>query len=450
MRPEHHGSVRSGRRELLDGAAQNERAFRLDATEAKAANTVRCFVVMLDDVGDIPGKSVCPLDRLMALPLKPHAYVVTRIDGEGRKNGQALYFIVPDTIERAVALVRALGRAGWCDRHASGGVRWARPPGSIKVDADGTRHTARLLIFNPMLPQLSIDALASLFDIALNEESAPSRAGPCSVRGRHPRPPAAEIVASAMSAISNHDLIRSDWVKIGLALKASEGDPPALSDSEAFELFDRFSRQHPSYRVETTRRFWESANPERLSFGTIVLAARRCGWTGAEREFLTRDTYTAGFDALVVPDEATAERAWKLFGGRRVFVVKLALLPWFQPDPFSLGGPRQTAAPPARAPTAAVKCVLASAPVDGPEALAWLGDIHWYLGRRGIMVRLRVLEEPQRGRGVSILTTDTTDSRAAIPDLRRGAPHPTSRPSDDGASVVDPLRLMEHRDERDS
>ena len=385
---------------VLDGLGLhvNCSVFRSDATDAKAASATRCFIAMLDDVGDMPGKSVCSLDRVLALGIKPHAYIVTRTDSEGRVNGQVFFFIEPASIAEAASLVRAAARAGLCDPHASGGVRWARPPGSIKIDlstslkASGNGHVADLVMDNLALPRISLAALAEAMGLRIDDDPANHRA-----KGNvQSKPPPGVVVIAALDAIVN-DLDREDWVKFGLALKTCSGPPPALSDGELFELFDAFSRQHPSYKPEATRRFWLSAASDRLSFGTVALGARNRGWRPIESEVLREDAglgpEDAGlrrrsgqahaaprtFDELLVPDNSTARRALRAFGAKRALVVPPVLLPWFLPD-------------------AGVRHVLAVASAQWGDAFAWLGDVNWRLQRKAVVVRLRTLDEPQAAR----------------------------------------------------
>ena len=137
-----------GRRAEVDsyGLYYNCSTFHDGTTGATAGNAARTHVVMFDDVGSIPGKSVCPIERVLELRVPPHAVISTRADSEGRLNCQAVWFIEPATPETAVALVKAAAKARWCDPGAAGAVRWARPPGSLKHDGNG--HVARLVVAN--------------------------------------------------------------------------------------------------------------------------------------------------------------------------------------------------------------------------------------------------------------------------------------------------------------
>jgi hypothetical protein len=75
------------------GLHVNCSAFRLKAVRAVAADATRTFIVVLDDVGNISKKSVCSLDRVLALPVPPHAVISTRVDAEEHINTQVHYFI---------------------------------------------------------------------------------------------------------------------------------------------------------------------------------------------------------------------------------------------------------------------------------------------------------------------------------------------------------------------
>jgi hypothetical protein len=265
------------------GLHYNCSTLRPGAERALGAEAVLTHLVVLDDVGDHP-RSKAPLSPLLALRRPPHAVITTRRDKAGHTNNQAAFFIEPHRPEAARILVKAAAEAEWCDPGCSGGLRWARPPGSIKARGDG--FIAALAVDNFAAPRITLDDLAALLGIEeiarrLIEEHNRGRR-----ENRHtPRLPPAEIARQAMAAILN-DLDRDDWVRLGLALKASCGDPPALSDSEGFALFDELSRAHPSYDQAETRRFWTSARPSKASFGTVAFFARACGWTAASQELV--------------------------------------------------------------------------------------------------------------------------------------------------------------------
>src|SRR5262249_54479128 len=119
--------------------------LRCDAVRARHDAAVQTHVVMLDDLGDLPGKSKASLDRLLALSIKPHAVVRTRCDAEGRTNTQGFFLIEPCPPEWARILVRAAADAGYCDPDCQGGLRWARLPGSIKHN-DLSGYRAELVL----------------------------------------------------------------------------------------------------------------------------------------------------------------------------------------------------------------------------------------------------------------------------------------------------------------
>jgi hypothetical protein len=246
-------------------------AFRLDTARATLDAATRCFVVMLDDLGDMPGKSKASLERVLALPstVQPHAVIATRRDG-GHVNCQACWFIVPVAVDAARRLVRAAAMDGWGDPSASGGVRWARPPGSLKIDDNG--FAAEMIVANLSAPRIGIGALADALGVGgfMAAGRAPLRT---SNRGD---PPDAALVRAAIAAIVNN-LDREDWVRLGMALKSCCGDG-ALSDAEGFALFDAFSRRHDSYDSRHTRAAWEGFRPAgAVGFGTLVWMARRGG-----------------------------------------------------------------------------------------------------------------------------------------------------------------------------
>jgi len=255
------------------GLHYNCSAFRLGATRATLNEATRCMVIMLDDLGDMPVKSKASLERVLALPsaFKPHAVIATRRDGE-HVNCQACWFIVPVAPGAARDLVRAAATAGWGDPGASGGVRWARPPGSLKVGGDG--FAAEMIVANLLGPRIGIGALADALGVGgfMGAGRAPSLT---SNRGKLPD---AALVRAAMAAIAN-DLDRGDWVVLGLALKTCCGAPPALADTAGLALFDDFSRRHNSYNERHTRAAWETFRPAGAAgFGTLVWMAQRCGW----------------------------------------------------------------------------------------------------------------------------------------------------------------------------
>jgi hypothetical protein len=273
------------------GLHYNCSAFRLGATRATLNEATRCMVVMLDDLGDIPGKSKAPLDRVLALPspFQPHAVIATRRDGE-HVNCQACWFIVPVDVGAARALVRAAATAGLGDPGASGGVRWARPPGSVKIDGNG--FAAEMIVANLSAPRIAIGALADALGVdgfmgaarapslTNNRGALPDAAlvrAPSRTSNRGALPDAA-LVRAAVAAIAN-DLDRFDWVRLGLALKKCCGGPPALAEAEGLALFDDFSRRHDTYNEQGTRATWESFRPTGdVGFGTLARMARRCGW----------------------------------------------------------------------------------------------------------------------------------------------------------------------------
>ena len=260
---------------------------------------------MFDDVGDMPGKSKGPLDRVMALSIPPHAVVATRRDAEGRINCQACWFIVPVSTDAARAMVRAAARAGWGDPNAVSPVQWARPPGSLKLDGNG--FPAELVMSNLDAPRIAIGTLATALGVPDFMVDVPlSR----SDRGPPGDPPDGALVCAAMAAIAN-DLNRDEWVCLGLALKACCGPPPALSDAEGYVLFDEFSRRHASYDARHTRVCWRSFRPSgAVGFGTMVWLARRCGWNlrraeqalqnvAARREAASHAACLADIDSIV-------------------------------------------------------------------------------------------------------------------------------------------------------
>jgi hypothetical protein len=105
-----------------------------EAKRARHDAAYATHVVMLDDLGNLPGKSKASLERLLALSIKPHAVLQTRRDREGRTNNQAFFLVKPCPTASARILVKAAADAGWCDPDCTGGLRWARLPGSIKHD----------------------------------------------------------------------------------------------------------------------------------------------------------------------------------------------------------------------------------------------------------------------------------------------------------------------------
>ena len=144
------------------GQYYNCTTFRPDAERALGAEAVRTHVVVFDDVGD-HARSKASIDPLLALARPPHAVIATRRDGEGHTNNQAVYFIEPHKPEAARILVKAAAEVGWCDPGCSGGVRWARPPGSIK--ATGEPFAAELAVDNLANPWITLDDLAVLLGI---------------------------------------------------------------------------------------------------------------------------------------------------------------------------------------------------------------------------------------------------------------------------------------------
>ena len=279
--------------------------FKPEAAHARLDVLMRVHVVMLDDVGNMEGRSKCPLDRVLALPpnAQPHVIIVTRRDGDCF-NTQCFWFIVPVSHEAARSLVAAAAKAGWGDPGASGGVRWARPPGSIKQDGNG--YAATVLHARLDAPRIEIDKLARALGLpaAWREEIV---VRPITRSSNADAPPAG-LVRSAMAMLRN-DFGREDWVRIGLALKACVGPSPALGDASAGALFDEFSRQHESYRPRDTQRAWNAFRPNgSISFDTIAWHARQRGW----REFdywrqrleqQEKEAQRMGFDELMAAME---------------------------------------------------------------------------------------------------------------------------------------------------
>ena len=107
---------RAGEAVPMLGLHYNCCAFRLGATRATLDEATRCMVIMLDDLGDMPGKSKASLDRVLALPsaVQPHAVIATRRDGRAAS-----------TARRAGSSCRCqpMPRARWCaPPHAPAGA----------------------------------------------------------------------------------------------------------------------------------------------------------------------------------------------------------------------------------------------------------------------------------------------------------------------------------------
>lgn len=76
--------------------------------------------------------------------------------------------------------------------------------------------------------------------------------------------------ASALAAIPN-DCDRQDWVMIAHAVKGALGDA-------GLEIFDKWSKKHPSYNARETVRVFRSAKPKSIGAGTIYYLANLNGW----------------------------------------------------------------------------------------------------------------------------------------------------------------------------
>ncbi len=260
---------------LARGLHFNCATFKPEASRATVDNTARVHVVMLDDVGNLEGKSKASLDRMLKLPeeVRPHSVIATRRVGE-HFNAQACWFIRPVGHEMGRAFIRAAAMGGWGDPDCSGGMRWARPPGSIKQDGNGYAATVEYDRLDA--PRVEIGALA--FALGLPESWREEINARRATRSSNAAAPFAGLVRSAMAVLVN-DFGREDWVRIGLALKACVGPSPALSDASASALFDEFSRQHPSYRPRDTQQAWNTFAPNgSISFDTIAWHASQRGW----------------------------------------------------------------------------------------------------------------------------------------------------------------------------
>ena len=165
---------------------------------------------------------------------------------------------------------------GWCDPGCSGGVRWARPPGSLKIDGNG--FPAELVMSKLDAPRIGIGVLAEALGVpALLDDSSSHRSAS---RQTLKLPPSA-LVRDAVMAMAN-DLEREDWIRVGLSLKACCGSPPALDDREGFILFEMFSRRHPSFNRRDTVMAWRSFTPSQIGPGTLFHLARARGWRGRD------------------------------------------------------------------------------------------------------------------------------------------------------------------------
>ena len=290
----------------------NTFAFKEAAPRARLEDATRAFVVMLDDVGDIPGKSHVSLARVMSLPeaSRPHAIIRTRREGD-RSNGQAMWLIVPVAAEVATALVRAALAKGWGDAGATATVRWARPPGSLKLDGNG--HPADYILKNLDASRIGIGALADALGVPdFMARAAPARAA----ADRGGRLPEIATVRSVVSAITN-DLDRAEWVRSGLALKACVAD-----DAEGFALFDEFSRRHETYDPRATETAWRGFRPGRIGFGTLVHLLRRNAMEIGSGALVMGDGSNPQCPiCIIAPDATLARAAMTAFGALQAIVV---------------------------------------------------------------------------------------------------------------------------------
>jgi hypothetical protein len=327
-RPRRDGNLSFWPSRWVDGAVvdpyglhNNVATFQLDACRATASNAVLAHVAMLDDIGEIPGKSFCSAERVLELDPPPHAYISTRADRDGRLNGQAVWFIEPTTPDKPVALVRAAAKAGWCDPNGIHPTRWMRPPESIKLKGDG--HVARLVVANFDRDRVRIEDLASALGVDLQRQQGRGdrRAGHGGEYQRQDavRPPQAELTRMVLDAIPNF-FGRDDWVRIGMATKACCGSPPALGDDEGLQAFLDFSREHPTFNELHTRRFWATAQPTgSVGFGTLVHFAREAGFDAVDLEIGATDQVSG--KVVVAFDEDTARATMMASGIGHALVV---------------------------------------------------------------------------------------------------------------------------------
>ena len=299
------------------GQHYNLAAFKAEAPRATIDNVTRVFVIMFDDVGNLEGKSKAPIDRVRTLleESRPHAIIATRRVGD-RFNGQACWFIEPVSHEVARVFTAAAAKVGWCDPDCSGGMRWARPPGSIKQDGNG--YAATVEYANLDAPRVEIEALARALGLAESwreEINARSSTGPSNDGA-----PPADDVRAAMKWIVN-DLDRSDWLRVGMALRACCGDPPALSYEEGFALFDEFSQKHPSYIPRDTIRTWNSLRSSRVGFGTLVHFARDAVLEIGSGRFNDDPVSPQTPACVIAPDTALARAAMKALQTTHALVI---------------------------------------------------------------------------------------------------------------------------------
>lgn len=98
----------------------------------------------------------------------------------------------------------------------------------------------------------------------------------------------ADTIASALHAISP-DLARSEWARLGMALKSE------LGDAEGFDLFDSWSKLGQGYDAKDCRDTWKSIREGGgVNIGTLIYRAQQNGWKfDDERAHLTAEAVEA-------------------------------------------------------------------------------------------------------------------------------------------------------------
>ncbi len=108
---------------------------------------------------------------------------------------------------------------------------------------------------------------AEMFGFRLGPDMSDARAEHVNPRGTY------EAVSLALEYIPNPDLHYDDWVRIGMAVKASD------IGNEDFDLFDEWSSQSSKYDSEFTWKTWQGLKPRgEVGAGTIYYYAERHGW----------------------------------------------------------------------------------------------------------------------------------------------------------------------------
>lgn len=134
-------------------------------------------------------------------------------------------------------------------------------------------------------------------------------------------------ISEALSCVSP-DVARSDWVQIGMALKAE------LADA-GFDLFDSWSQGSDKYKAKDCKSAWRSIKASGgVGLGTLIKAAQDAGWKlkADERDEADRQRYAAEMAERrrIAKEQLAKEATWRARMADVVAVGCVRLCVWLR------------------------------------------------------------------------------------------------------------------------